>query len=135
MNRTWWTHLQTTAPEALGACTTRFAKMYPRDWRQRIRDLGELERYFFEMHKLELHASRTAGGSLPYGFRLTGQRWRVQRVRHYDSADEARWAALALAFQLVEFELRRVPYVTPELHQPVRRQVKDEKASLVVGES
>ena len=131
MNRTWWTHLQTTAPQALAACTTRFAKKYPSDWRRRIQELGELDRYFFEMYKLEIHFSHSAGGALPYGFRVSGQQWKVQRTRHFDSAEEARWAGLSLAFQLIEAELRRVPYVKPELHQPIRRQVKDEKHDLV----
>ena len=131
MNRTWWTHLQTIAPQALGACTTRFAQKYPSDWRGRIQELGEVERYFFEMHKLEIHFSHTAGGALPYGFRIGGKGYKVQRLRQYTSADEARWAALSLAFQLIEADLRRVSYVKPELHQPIRRQVKDEKKNLV----
>ena len=130
MNRTWWTHLQTIAPDALGACTTRFANKYPSEWRRRIRDLGELERYFYEMYKLELHFSHVAGGALPYGFRVSGQNWRVQRLKHFGTSEEARWAGLSMSFQLVEAELRRVHYVKPEIHQPVRRQPKDEKANL-----
>ena len=130
MNRTWWTHLQTIAPEALSACTTRFEKKYPSEWRARIRQLGELDRYFYEMYKLEIHSSRAAGGALPYGFRITGQQWRVQRLRHFSTLEESRWAALSVAFQLVEAERRRVHYVTPTIHQPLRRQPKDEKKGL-----
>lgn len=130
MNRTWWTHLQTIAPEALGACTTRFAKKYPADWRRRIQQLGELDRYFFEMYKLEVHSSRAAGGALPYGFRIAGQQWRVQRARHYPTLEEARWAGLSVAFQLVEADRRRVHAAPPVIHQPLRRQPKDEKKDL-----
>ena len=130
MNRTWWTHLQVIAPHSLSACTTRFAKKYPKDWRLRIQQLEELERYFFEMFKLELHHARTAGGALPYGYRLSGRQYRIAHNSSYTSADEARWAALTLAFALLELESRRVPFARPTLHQPVRRQPKDEKKNL-----
>ena len=130
MNRTWWTHLQTTAPKALSACTTRFAKKFPSDWRRRIQRLEELEQFFYEMHKVELHHARTSGGAQPFGYRINGMQYKVVRNRAYTSADEARWAALAMAFNIIEQEQRRVPFVRPEIHQPVRRQPKDEKVNL-----
>ena len=130
MNRTWWEHLQTTAPTALGACTTRFAQKFPKDWRRRIQTPTELEQYFYEMHKIEVHNHRRKGAAQEYGFRVQGQRWRISRDTSYFSADEARWAALQAAFGLVEAEHRRVNYVRPSLHQPVRRQPKDEKKNL-----
>lgn len=130
MNRTYWQHLQVIAPQALNACTARFAKKYPDDWRRRIQHLDHLEQYFYEMHKIELHHARTAGGAQPFGYRISGWQYRVTRNRSFTSADEARWAALAMAFSLVELEERRVPFVRPEIHQPVRRQPKDEKKSL-----
>jgi len=130
MNRTWWKHLQVITPNALHACTSRFAKKYPKDWRIRIQQLDELEQYFYEMFKLELHQAQVSGGALPHGFRISGRAWKVSRNRHYGSAAEARWAGLAMAFSLVEAEDRQVVYVKPEVHQPVRRQQKDEKKSM-----
>lgn len=130
MNRTWWKHLQTIAPNALNACTSRFAEKFPADWRKRIQQLDDLEQYFYEMFKLELHQSQVSGGSLPHGFRISGRAWKVSRNRHYGSADEARWAGLAMAFSLIEAEDRQVVYVKPQVHQPVRRQQKDEKKSM-----
>jgi hypothetical protein len=130
MNRTWWKHLQIIAPNALRASTERFAKKFPKDWRIRIQKIEELEQYFYEMYKLELHQSQVSGGALPFGFRISGRAWKVSRNRHYSSADEARWAGLSMAFSLVEAEGRQVVYVKPQVHQPVRRQVKDEKKSM-----
>lgn len=130
MNRTWWKHVQVYAPLALEACTRRFAEKHPSDWRARIRRTGELAAYFYEMHKLELHASKIAGGAQPYGYRIVGRQWKVNRNRYYTSGEEALWAGLAVAFALVELDHRRVAYVKPELHQPVRRQPKDEKKNL-----
>ena len=130
MNRTWWTHLQTTSPIALGACTTRFSKKYPRDWRMRIQRPTEVEQYFYEMYKLELHGARSAGGSTPFGYRLTGRNYKVTRLRCYGTVEEARWAALQHAFCLVELGERQVAFAKPTLHQPVRRQPKDEKKNL-----
>jgi len=130
MNRTWWKHLQTISPKALWACTDRFSKKFPKDWRKRIQTLDELEQYFYEMYKLELHHAKVSGGALPHGFRISGRAWKVSRNRHYGSADEARWAGLAMAFSLVEAEDRQVVYVKPNVHQPIRRQQKDEKKSM-----
>ncbi len=130
MNRTWWTQLQTIAPIALGACTTRFAAKHPRDWRRRIRDLTELELYFHEVYKLELNHFRVAGGALCHGFRIFGRNWKINRQRCYGSTPEARWAAICCAFTLVESDERRVPFAVPAEHQPVRRQPKEEKKGL-----
>jgi len=130
MNRTWWEHLQIIAPRALAACTTRFAKKYPKDWRRRIQDVAEVERYFYEMYKYELHHARTNGGAYPYGYRITGANYKIARNRKYTCADEARWACCMHAFQLIESDERRVPFVRPTIHQPVRRQPKDEKKNL-----
>ena len=130
MNRTWWQHLQTIAPQALSACTTRFAAKYPRDWRRRIQLAPELIAYFLEMHKLELQLARTGSGAQPFGYRIAGRSWRVNRSRSYATAEEAQWAALSVAFVLVEVDARRVPFVRPTVHQPVRRQPKAEKASI-----
>lgn len=130
MNRTWWKHIQTIAPLSLEACTGRFADKHPRDWRARIQRTPELAAYFYEMYKLELHTSKIAGGAQPYGYRLVGRHWKVNRNRYYTSAEEAMWAGLAVAFALVETEARRVPYVSPTVHQPVRREPKDEKKNL-----
>jgi len=130
MNRTWWKHLQTISPQALWACTDRFSKKYPNDWRIRIQQLEELEQYFYEMYKLELHYAQVRGGALPHGFRIAGRAWKVSRNRHYGSAIEARWAGLSMAFSLVEAENRQVEYAKPQLHQPIRRQQKDEKKTM-----
>lgn len=130
MNRTWWQHRQATTPTALASCTTRFAKKYPRDWRRRIQQTEELDRYFHEMYKYEVQLARVAGGARPYGYRVVGNGFKVARTREYTTAEEARWAALAMAFALVEADERRVPFVKPTVHQPVRRQPKDEKKNL-----
>ncbi len=130
MNRTWWQHLQTIAPTALAACTSRFEKKFPKDWRPRIQTVDQLEQYFYEMYKLELHHARMSGGSMPYGYRITGRNYKMSRNRQYTTAEEARWAGLMCAFLLVEADERRVPFVKPEIHQPVRRQPKDEKKNL-----
>ena len=112
MNRTWWTHIQTIAPRALEACKRRFTERHPSDWRARIQRSPELAKYFYEMHKLELHTSKIAGGAQPFGYRLTGRHWKVNRNRYYASAPEAMWAGLTVAFALVEVDLRREPYVS-----------------------
>ena len=130
MNRSWWTHLQTYAPTALGACTTRFAARYPGDWRRHIQTTEALEHYFHEMYKLQLHVIQVMGSSHPYGFRIEGRSYRIQRMRSYTCSEEAHWAALAMAFALVELEERHVPYVKADVHQPVRRQPKDEKKTM-----
>ena len=130
MNRTWWKHLQTTAPIALAACTSRFANKFPRDWRVRIQDPAHLEQYFYEMYKLEVHHAKVSGGVRPHGYRITGRSWKVSRSRLYGTADEARWGGLATAFAFIEIDERRVTYAKKTLHQPVRRQPKDEKKEL-----
>lgn len=124
MNRTWWEHLQHVAPKALAECTTRFATKYPRDWRRRIQELDELDQYFYENHKLELHVSQVNGGVYPFGYRLIGKGWKVSRSKHYATSEEARWSALFVTFQLLEAESRRVQFVNAEVHKPMRRQEK-----------